>query len=47
VNGLLVEWLLAVRAQQSERMRRIGVLMPHSEGAGDGLTAKSMSMMNR
>jgi hypothetical protein len=30
-----------VRVQQSERMRRIGLLMPFGEGAGDGLVARA------
>jgi hypothetical protein len=31
LNGVVAGWSLAVRAQQSERMRRVGVLMAYAE----------------
>jgi putative ABC transport system substrate-binding protein len=30
LGGMVFAWPLAVRAQQGERMRRIGVLMPNA-----------------
>jgi putative ABC transport system substrate-binding protein len=34
--GLVAAWPLAVRAQQGERMRRIGILIPYAEGDAEG-----------
>jgi putative ABC transport system substrate-binding protein len=36
VGGAAVTWPLAARAQQAERMRRIGVLMGYAEGDREG-----------
>jgi putative ABC transport system substrate-binding protein len=38
VGGAAASWPLGVRAQQAERMRRIGVLMPFAEGNAEGLS---------
>jgi hypothetical protein len=34
--GVVAAWPLAARAQQSEKMRRIGVLMPYAENDPEG-----------
>ena len=41
VGGAAVSWPLAVRAQQPERMRRIGVLMPFAENDPDAMAQLS------
>jgi len=36
LGGAAVTWPLAARAQPSEPMRRVGMLMPYSQGDADG-----------
>ena len=36
LGGAVVSWPLAARAQQPERMRRIGVLMPFAKDSPEG-----------
>ena len=36
LGGATVAWPLAARAQQAERMRRVGILMPTTEDDSEG-----------